>query len=78
MKKEKQKEKRYYDVKVNCTIPAIMVFRVLAESPEEALELVDKHKEQPKSIKYEPIKRRNIKAKVCDSGTVVIKHVKNY
>lgn len=67
--------KKYFDVKVECTLPATVTFRVLAESPEQALEL--SKRASPTSVKYVLPKRRDIKAIVYDAGTVLIRFTKN-
>lgn len=36
MKKDVKVEKSYYTVEIDCTIPAVIRFKVLAESPEVA------------------------------------------
>ena len=80
MTKEKEEKKKpykqFYDVKVECTVPAIFVFKVYAESPEEALELYNK--KAPIHIQYKPKKLKAIKATIYESGKLLIKFVKNF
>jgi hypothetical protein len=72
----KEKHLKNYDVKMEVTLPATIVYRVLAESPEEALELVKKA--NPLSVKYLLKKKRDLKALVYDAGTTLVRFTKTY
>lgn len=71
----KQPEKKYYDVKIEATVPATFIYRVLASSPEEAITIVKYT--NPTSIKYLPNKRKDIKTIVYDAYTTLIRLIKN-
>jgi hypothetical protein len=75
MKKTILKDKKLYDVKVECLVPATAVYRVLAESPEEALDLIKTSK--PKDIKYRFNVRKLLKGIVYDAGSVMIRLTKS-
>jgi hypothetical protein len=78
MKKDGQKkEKQYFLVEVDVLSPITIKYRVLAESPEEALELA------PKSPVLEAPRPRlsiskKIKARVYVFGTHLLKLSKNF
>lgn len=74
MAKNKIPEKKYYDVKVEAMIPAVLVYKVLAETPEEAAELI-KNK-QPNSVQHKLAGRKESKATVYESGSSVIRFIK--
>lgn len=78
LKKEaaaKIKPKHYYDVKVECMLPATLVYKVLAEDANQAADLI-KHM-QPTSVKHRLIGRRETKLSVYDSGSTMIRFIKN-
>jgi hypothetical protein len=49
-KKAKEEEKQYYDVKQEVLAPVTIFYKVLASSPKEAAEMVEKRKVLPKNI----------------------------
>lgn len=67
--------KKYYDVKVECMIPATLVYRVLASTPEEAL--LKTKSLQPNNVQHKLIGRKEIKVMVYDAGSTIIRFVKN-
>lgn len=77
--KEKEKPKvivkKYYDVKIDTMLPAVLTYRVLAETPEEALLLI-KH-QSPTGIKHKLAGRKDKKATVYDMGSSLIRFIKN-
>lgn len=73
--KEKIKPKYYYDVKVDVMLPAILTYRVLAEDPQQAAELI-KHM-QPNSVKHKLHGRKEHKLTVYDAGSSMIRFIKN-
>lgn len=73
--KNKQPELKYYDVKIEAMLPATLTYKVLAESPQQAADLI-KNK-QPNSVKHRLIGRREQKLTVYDSGSTLIRFVKN-
>lgn len=75
-KKIKKPELKYYDVKMEVTLPATVVYRVLAETPEDALELAKKA--NPLSVKYVLNKKKPLKALIYDAGSSLIRLTKTY
>lgn len=76
MKKSKEPiVKKYFDVRVECLLPATLHYRVLAETPEEAAELIKKI--QPNSVKHRLPGRKELKLMVYDSGSTIIRFIKN-
>ncbi len=68
-------EKKYYEVKVECTLPATVTYRILAETPEQALDLIKG--KSPNGVKHRLAGRRDIKVMVYDSGSTIVRLVKN-
>lgn len=69
------KEKTYYDVRVECMLPATLTFRVLAEEPAQAADLI--RGMSPVSVKHKLIGRKDIKLSVYDAGTSFLRWAKN-
>jgi len=65
----------YYDVKVECTLPAVLTYKVLAEDAHQAADMI-KHM-QPTSVKHKLIGRKETKLSVYDSGSTMIRFIKN-
>lgn len=65
---------KYYDVKVEALVPAIITYRILAEDEENALKLIDKS--NPIHVKYELTKKKALVMKVYDAGTVLLRLIK--
>lgn len=74
-KKAAQPIKRYYDVKIEAMIPTTLIYRVLAESPEQAGELY-KH-QQPIGVKQRLIGKKELKISVYEAGTTMLKFFRN-
>lgn len=72
----KPKTKKNYIIKLEVMVPAVLHFKILASSPEEALEQINKL--APIQIKPDIKRRRNLKATVCESGYSSILHRKTY
>ena len=68
-------QKHYYDVKVECTLPAVLTYKVLAEDAYQAADMI-KHM-QPTSVKHRLIGRKETKLSVYDSGSTMIRFIKN-
>jgi hypothetical protein len=68
-------EKKYYDVKVEATLPATLTYRVLAETPEQAIQLTKNM--SPTGVKYKLAGKKNLKATVYTAGTMMVQFVKN-
>lgn len=72
----KKAEKRFYDVKVSALVPCELVYRIFAESPELALDQIDK--QTPKNMKPNIRGKKNIKATVYEAGSSLLKHTKAF
>src|SRR5271154_4571699 len=68
---------KYYSIELEALVPATFKYRILANSPEEAAELILKAHpiQQPKLI-FAGMKR--LSAKIFDYGTRIIKYSKKY
>lgn len=69
------KAKQYYDVKVECTLPATITFRVLAENPQEAADLI--RGAAPISVVPRLLGRKDHKLSVYDAGSTMLRWMKN-
>ena len=69
------KPKYYYDVKVECMLPATLTYKVLAEDPQQAAALIKGR--SPTSVKHKLIGRKEIKLMVYDAGSSMIKLIIN-
>jgi hypothetical protein len=67
--------KLYYDVKVESMLPATLTYRVLAETPEQAAELIKGM--APVAVKHKLIGKKDLKMTVYESGSLMIKWMKN-
>lgn len=67
--------KYYYDVKVECLLPATLTYRVHAETPEKAAEMTKSL--SPNSVRHRLIGRKELKLSVSDAGSNMIKFIKN-
>jgi len=76
-KQPQKPEKKYYTVEVEALIPAVVKYRVLAESPELAVD---------EAMRAQPIERptlrlpqmRKLKARVYNWGTNMLKHMRSF
>ena len=80
MSKEEKKgppEKQYYSVQVEAMIPATLRYRILAESPEQAVELsLRTAPQEPPKFKLHQMRRKAVR--VYSWGTNMLKHIKNF
>lgn len=67
--------KKYYDIKIETYLPATLMWRVLAETPEQAADLIKG--QQPTGVKHRLIGRKDFKLMVYEAGSSLIKLVKN-
>jgi hypothetical protein len=73
-KKAAQIPKQYYDVKVECMLPATLTYRILAEDAQQAADLIKgKH---PNSVQYKLVGRREMMLKVYDASCTMIRFMK--
>lgn len=79
-KKDDQKKikgpvpKQYYDVKVECMLPATLTYRILAEDAQQAADMIKG--KQPNSVQHKLIGRKELKLLVYDAGGCMIRLVK--
>jgi hypothetical protein len=74
-KKKLPPVKYYYDVKIETYLPATLLYRVLAEDPVQAAELVKG--KPPTGVKHKLVGRKDLKLMVYDAGSSMIKYIKN-
>ena len=70
-----EKVKKYFDVRVECMLPATITYRVLAEDAEQAATLLKNA--SPSHVKYKLNGRKELKLMVYDSGSTMIRFIKN-
>lgn len=74
-------KKEYYDVKVEIITPVTLVYRVFAESAEDALNIIEKSyfKLSPKSISPPKLSlAKKVKILVYETGSTILSKFKNY
>jgi len=71
---QKPPVKQYFDVRVECMLPATLTYRVLAENPEQAAALIKG--QTPVSVKHRLIGRKELKLIVFNAGSVMIRYMK--
>ena len=78
--KEKKPEKIYYTIKLDVMAPMELSFRVLAESPEEAAEMISKMPLPPLAAAPRPdlSRMRKIKARIYKYGLSTILFIKQF
>jgi hypothetical protein len=69
------KSKKYFDVKVECMLPATLTYRVLAEDAEQASLIIKNI--SPNSVKHKLIGRKELKLTVYDAGSTMIRFIRN-
>jgi hypothetical protein len=72
--KKEPKPKYYYDVKVEVMLPATLTYRVLAEDANQAAAMIKNL--QPNSVNHKLIGRKELRLKVYDAGSSMIRFVK--
>ena len=68
--------KKYYDIKLECLLPATLTYRIYAESPEKALELINR--QNPTSVTTKIPAKKPIKIMVYEAGTTMMIYIKNF
>lgn len=66
--------KYYYDVKVECMLPATITYRILAENAEQAAEMIKG--KSPNSVQHKLVGRKELILKVYDSGSSMMRFMK--
>lgn len=69
------KPKLYYDVKVECMLPATLTYRVLAEDARQAAEMIKGM--TPIGVKHRLVGRKELKLSVYDAGSTMLRWMKN-
>lgn len=67
--------KKYFDVKVECMLPATLTYRVLAEDASQAADSIKNT--SPNGVKYRLTGRKELKLMVYDAGSSMIRHIRN-
>lgn len=77
-KNPKTPKKTTFEVSLTVDVPAIMVYRVFCETPEEAAEEVERIRRTtaPNSVRYELPKHRASKMTVKEAGMSMIRFMK--
>jgi len=75
---KKAAEKQYYKVEVEGWARTTFKYKVLAESPQEALDLIDQPQPLLEQPRPKPNGLRKISAKVYLLGTNMLKHMRNF
>lgn len=68
-------EKHYYDVKVECMLPATVTYRVLAEDAAQAASLIKGM--SPVGVKHRLIGKKDLKLSVYKAGSSMLEWAKN-
>lgn len=68
-------EKKYFDVKLECLLPATVTYRVLAKDAEEAARLIKNM--NPTGVHHKLAGKKDIKLTVYDVGSSLIRFIKN-
>ncbi len=74
-KQQLPKPKYYYDIKIECMLPATITYRVLAEDAQQAAGMIKNL--SPIAVKHRLAGRKEIKLLVYDAGTTMIRFMKN-
>lgn len=64
----------YYDVKVECMLPATLTYRVLAEDPNQAAELI--RGKSPNSVAHKLTGRKDLVLRVYDASSSMMRLMK--
>ena len=71
----KPKPKIYFDVKVETLLPATLIYRVLAESPEQAADMIKNI--APNSVNYRLLGKKDLRMMIYLAGQSIIKLIKS-
>jgi hypothetical protein len=71
-----KKEKKYFDVRLECTVPCLITYRIYADDEDDALAQINK--KPPTSVKPNINLKRAVKATVYDAGSSIIRLVKAF
>lgn len=71
----KTAQTQYYTVKIETMLPATLTYKILANSPEEAVNKA--RKTQPQQIQHRLAGKKDIKATIYEFGSTMIKLITN-
>jgi len=71
----KPKEKFYFDVKIDVLLPGTITYRILAEDPEQAVELIKG--KSPNNVQYKLAGKRDLKIMVYNASSNLLRFMKN-
>ncbi len=66
--------KYYYDVKIECMLPTTLTYRILAETPEQAAELIKG--KSPNAVHHKLSGKKDLMLRVYASGSSMLKFIK--
>ena len=75
-KKPVVKQKKYYDIKLEATVPCMITYRVLADDEQDAI--AQMKWKAPTGVRPDVSRKRDIKATVYDSGSAIIRFAKTF
>lgn len=68
------KPKFYYDVKVECMLPAVLTYKVLAEDPIQAAELIKE--KSPNQVSHKLHGKKDLVLRVYDASSSMMRFMK--
>lgn len=71
---DEPKQKFYFDVKVECMLPATLTYRVLAEDAQQAADLI--RGKSPNAVHHKLHGRKEMMLRVYDAGSSMMRFVK--
>jgi hypothetical protein len=74
----KEKQQKNYDIELNIMVPAIAKFRILADSPEQAYEILKQRQPNPIHIKYFLPKKTYLTMSIKESMSCLILLTKRF
>lgn len=70
------KQKKYYDIKLEATVPCLITYRILADDEQDALNQMKT--KAPDSVRPNVSKKKDIKATVHDAGSSILRFTKTF
>lgn len=72
----KEKQKKYYDIKLEANVPCLITYRIYADDEHDALTQIGK--KAPTSVKPNISQKRDIKALIYEAGSSILKLTKTF
>jgi hypothetical protein len=69
-------EKIWYDVKIEALLPATLIYRVLAENPQQAAELIKG--KSPTQVQHRLAGAKNLALRIYNSGSTMLQFLKRF